>query len=198
MPCPPSRVRQKFSLACFEPEPAWFYPAIAGRSTLSALSISCRNWNRWQPRRVDPSRPDSYERLCHDSGVPRFLLDLRAGRHEALRWGLLESRLELFIGVIYRPETELQSHNSEAVLRRQLDAWVCFDETSAITPLGPKHARPGASETYPFGFRTTADEGGSGMPADKSTQAATLEEGVIFFFFRPRVEKDDPDSLGNV
>ena len=27
-------------------------------------------------KRVRPSHRDSYERLCHDAGVPRFLLDL--------------------------------------------------------------------------------------------------------------------------
>lgn len=51
---------------------------------------------------VNPSRPDSYERLCHDAGKPRFLLDLREGENEAARRGLMKARLERFIGVIYR------------------------------------------------------------------------------------------------
>ena len=59
---------------------------------------------------------DSYERLCHDSAVPRFLLDLRAGRHDALRQRLLTPRLERYIGVIYRPETERWSHYAESTL----------------------------------------------------------------------------------
>jgi erythromycin esterase-like protein len=33
----------------------------------------------------------------------------------------------------------------------QFDAHAWFDETSAVTPLGPQHTRPGAPETYPFG-----------------------------------------------
>ncbi len=71
-------------------------------------------------KRVRPSHPDSYERLCHDAGVARFLLD--PARNEALRRRLIEPRLERFIGVIYRPDTELMSHYAErlagAAIRR--------------------------------------------------------------------------------
>jgi protein-L-isoaspartate(D-aspartate) O-methyltransferase len=101
-------------------------------------------------KRVRPSHSDSYERLCHDSEVPRFLLDL--GRAQALRQRLLEPRLERFIGVIYRPDTELMSHYADASLPQQFDAFVWFDETSAVTPLGPEHAKPGVPDTYPFGL----------------------------------------------
>lgn len=55
---------------------------------------------------VRPSRPDSYERIMHDSGVERFLLDLRDGRSDGAREALMAERLERFIGVIYRPDTE--------------------------------------------------------------------------------------------
>jgi hypothetical protein len=99
---------------------------------------------------VRSSHSNSYERLCHDAGVSRFLLD--PGRHEALRRRLLEARLERFIGVIYRPDTELMSHYVEASLPQQFDAFVWFDETSAVTPLGPEHAKPGLPDTYPFGL----------------------------------------------
>jgi protein-L-isoaspartate(D-aspartate) O-methyltransferase len=103
-------------------------------------------------KRVRASHRDSYERLCHDAGVARFLLDLRADRYKALRSRLLAPRLERFIGVIYRPDTELPSHYADASLPRQFDAFVWFDETTPITPLGPEHARPGTPETYPFGL----------------------------------------------
>jgi hypothetical protein len=39
--------------------------------------------------------------------VPRFVLDL--DRDQTLRCGLLAPRLERFVGVIYRPETELRT-----------------------------------------------------------------------------------------
>lgn len=54
------------------------------------------------------------------------------------------------IGVIYRPDTEMVSHYTDASLARQFDAYVWFDKTQAVTPLGPGHARRGAPETYPF------------------------------------------------
>ena len=106
---------------------------------------------------VNPSRPDSYERLAHDSGVQRFLLDLREGVHDELRDELMEQRLERFIGVIYRPDTERWSHYSSASLPAQFDAFAWFDTTNAITSLpasegadDPEHA--GADDTYPFGL----------------------------------------------
>ena len=102
-------------------------------------------------KRVLPSRSDSYERQYHDSGRARFLLDLAPGRHEALRRRLVEPRLERFIGVIYRPEIELWSHYSQSILPEQFDAYVWFDETEAVAPLGPEHAREGLPDTYPFG-----------------------------------------------
>jgi erythromycin esterase-like protein len=101
-------------------------------------------------KRVRPSHEDSYERLCHDSGVARFLLDL--SRDDALRERLIERRLERFIGVIYRPESELLSHYADASLPQQFDAFVWFDETSAVTPLGPEHAGPEVPDTWPFGM----------------------------------------------
>jgi protein-L-isoaspartate(D-aspartate) O-methyltransferase len=102
-------------------------------------------------KRVLPSRPDSYERECHDSGLPRFLLDFTDPRSEAVRARLAEPRLERFIGVIYRPETERWSHYSEAVLPEQFDAWVWFDETTALEALGPPEPDHGLPDTYPFG-----------------------------------------------
>jgi erythromycin esterase-like protein len=101
-----------------------------------------------QVKRVRASHAGSYERLCHDARVPRFLLDLR--RDEALRRRLIQPRLERFIGVIYRPDTELTSHYAEASLAQQFDAFIWFDETTAVTRLGPAHARPGEPDTYPF------------------------------------------------
>jgi erythromycin esterase-like protein len=58
-------------------------------------------------KKVRPSHPASYERLCHDADVPAFLLSLRFPAREAVREELMSPRLERAIGVIYRPETEL-------------------------------------------------------------------------------------------
>ena len=64
---------------------------------------------------------------------------------------LLPPRLERFIGVIYRPESERWSHYSECSLPQQFDGYIWFDRTTAVTPL-PTRTRPGEDETYPFGL----------------------------------------------
>ena len=125
--------------------------ALIGFGTHTGTVAAASDWGGdMEVKRVRPSHRDSYERLCHEAGIPRFLLDL--GHHEALRRRLLEPRLERFIGVIYRPDTELMSHYADASLPQQFDAFVWFDETSAVTPVGPKHARTDAPDTYPFGL----------------------------------------------
>jgi len=125
---------------------------LIGFGTHGGTVAAASAWDApMEVKRINPSRPDSYERLCHDAGLGRFLLDLREGRNEPMRERLLEPRLERFIGVIYRPDTERWSHYSAAILPRQFDAFVWFDETSAVTPL-PTVQRGGAEETYPFGL----------------------------------------------
>jgi erythromycin esterase-like protein len=124
--------------------------ALIGFGTHSGTVAAATDWGGdMEIKRVLPSRPDSYEQLCHASDMPRFLLDLK--RHETLRDELLKPRLERFIGVVYRPETELASHYAQASLPQQFDAFVWFDQTTALTPLGSQHAKSGAPDTYPFG-----------------------------------------------
>lgn len=89
--------------------------------------------------------------MSHDSGVDRFLLDLREGIHDDLRHRLLAVRLERFIGVIYRPETERYSHYAECSLPQQFDAWVWFDQTTPVAPLKTR-SDAGAPDTWPFGL----------------------------------------------
>ncbi len=126
---------------------------LIGFGTHSGTVAAADDWDEpMRVKRVRPSLPGSHERMSHDSGIPRFLLDLREGEmEERVIDALAEPRLERFIGVIYRPETERWSHYSEAILPRQFDAWVWFDETRAVTPLQGEQ-RPGEEETYPFGF----------------------------------------------
>jgi len=127
--------------------------ALVGFGTHAGTVAAATDWDGdMEIKQVRPSRHDSIERLCHDSGVPRFLLDLREGHHDALRRRLAKPRLERFIGVIYRPDTELQSHYAAVVLPMQFDAWVWFDRTGAVTPLGSQHPGPGMPETYPSGL----------------------------------------------
>jgi protein-L-isoaspartate(D-aspartate) O-methyltransferase len=95
---------------------------------------------------VRPSHPDSYERLCHASGIASFMLPTGGG----LREELLDPRLERAIGVIYRPETELLSHYFEAILPDQFDEWIWFDESSAVHALGRGGRAPSLAEGHPF------------------------------------------------
>jgi erythromycin esterase-like protein len=130
---------------------------LIGFGTHTGTVAAADDWDEpMKIKQVRPSLPESYERAAHDSDVPRFLLDLREGEvGRDIRGALMEPRLERFIGVIYRPETERWSHYSEAILRKQFDAYVWFDETNAVTPL-PGEQRPGGraheDETYPFGL----------------------------------------------
>lgn len=78
----------------------------------------------------------------------RFWLDLRTpGAAEALAG----PRLERAIGVIYRPETERQSHYFLADLASQFDAVIHIDETRAVEPLERTAGweRGELPETYP-------------------------------------------------
>jgi len=123
--------------------------ALIGFGTHTGTVSAATDWDGdREVKRVLPSRPDSYERLCHDSGVERFLLLPHAD--EALRRRLAEPRLQRFIGVIYRPETERWSHYSEATLPAQFDGYVWLNETSALEPAGDE-PHDGAPDMFPFG-----------------------------------------------
>lgn len=125
--------------------------ALIGFGTHGGTVSAASDWDgEREVKSVIPSRRDSYERLCHDSGVERFLLDMQADKALAAR--LSEPLLERFIGVIYRPETERWSHYSEAVLSRQFDAYCWFDETRALDPLTDREPHEGMAETYPSGL----------------------------------------------
>ena len=84
---------------------------------------------------VRPSHQDSYERLCHETAIPSFLLPLRIGTRTEVREELLQPHLERAIGVIYRPESELVSHYFQAALPSQFDEFIWFDQSQAVTPI---------------------------------------------------------------
>ena len=102
-------------------------------------------------KQVQPSHIDSYERVCHEVKTDNFLLPLRKPIKEITRKKLLAERLERAIGVIYRPETELQSHYFYASLPNQFDEYIWFDETRAVDPL-TKETTKGIPDTFPFGL----------------------------------------------
>lgn len=123
-----------------------------GFGTNSGTVAAASNWDEpMEIKTVLPGLAGSYERLCHETGEPRFLLPVRGLGAKSPLSGLLQPRLQRAIGVIYRPETELQSHYFEAVLPRQFDEFVWFDVTTAVTPLHSEELQ-GLPDTYPFGL----------------------------------------------
>jgi erythromycin esterase-like protein len=67
---------------------------------------------------------------------------------------LREPRLERAIGVVYRPETERQSHYFNADITGQFDAVLHFDQTRAVEPLerSAEWSKDEAPETFPAGL----------------------------------------------
>jgi protein-L-isoaspartate(D-aspartate) O-methyltransferase len=122
-----------------------------GFGTHSGVVAAASEWGGpIEFKTIRPSHPESYERLCHESLVRKFLLPLRAG-DVRLRGQLSQPRLERAIGVIYRPETEIHSHYFQACLPRQFDEYIWFDETNPVSPLGPESGK-GLPDTFPFGL----------------------------------------------
>ena len=126
--------------------------ALIGFGTDRGTVAAADDWDGpMKVKTVRPAHPESYEYLCCESGIRRFMLDLRKGQREDLRSALMPARLERAIGVIYRPETELASHYFDAHLPEQFDGYVWFEETHAVKPL-PTESQQGLPETYPFGL----------------------------------------------
>jgi erythromycin esterase-like protein len=83
---------------------------------------------------VTPSLQESWGALMREVGPERFFLDLRALAPD-LRDALSARRIERFIGVVYRRETELFSHYIETALAQEYDGYVWMEETRAVEPL---------------------------------------------------------------
>jgi protein-L-isoaspartate(D-aspartate) O-methyltransferase len=123
---------------------------LVGFGTHHGTVAAAHDWDGPMSRmRLRPSHPDSYERLFHDAGVPGGLVHLREPARDQLRDDLIEPRLERAIGVVYRPDTELDSHYFQAILPAQFDEYVWFDETEAVGALTTP-ATAGLPAIHPF------------------------------------------------
>lgn len=124
---------------------------LVGFGTNSGTVAAASDWDGpMEIKKVQPALPKSYERLCHATGHARFTLGMRNRSGLTGADGLGTPQLERAIGVIYRPETERASHYFEAVLPRQFDEYIWFDDTRAVTPIDTT-ALAGMPDTYPFG-----------------------------------------------
>jgi erythromycin esterase-like protein len=123
---------------------------LIGFSTYSGTVTAASDWGAPTERKhVRPALRGSYEELFHDTGLPRFWIDLRG----AAQFGILQQRrIERAIGVIYRPETERLSHYFHARIPEQFDAIIHIDETDAVKPLEQRSVWEAGElpETYPF------------------------------------------------
>ena len=102
-------------------------------------------------KQIQPSHIDSYEYLFHQVKTDNLILPLRQQMHKVVGKKLMNERLERAIGVIYRPESELQSHYFYAALPHQFDEYIWFDETSAVQPVN-RDTIQDISDTFPFGL----------------------------------------------
>jgi erythromycin esterase-like protein len=142
-------VRERFA------EEAW----LVGFTTHDGTVTAATDWDAaGEHKSVNPSRGDSIEGALHATGIERFLLPFRDEPRLARRFE--HPLLQRAIGVIYRPDTERQSHYFHAQAARQFDALIHIDRTSAVTPLeadaawtaGRAAHEPEAAETWPRGL----------------------------------------------
>jgi erythromycin esterase-like protein/predicted phosphoribosyltransferase len=134
-------VRERYSSDC----------RLIGLTTYTGTVTAADDWDGPAERkRVRPALPDSVEELFHEVGEKAFLVSLGASSRdgEVLR----SARLQRAIGVIYRPDTERQSHYFRARVADQFDAVIHIDETRALEPLErtPRWEQGQIPETYPF------------------------------------------------
>lgn len=107
---------------------------LVGFTTYTGRVTAASEWGlEGVTMRVRPALVGSYSRLFHDSGIPNFMLVFRG--NERLTHELGVTRLERAIGVIYKPQTERQSHYFGAKMSKQFDAVIHFDTTSAVKAL---------------------------------------------------------------
>jgi erythromycin esterase-like protein len=126
---------------------------LVGFTTYTGTVTAASEWDGPAHRKhVRPALAGSYERLFHDTGIPRLLVPLRTDLE--LASALAGPRLERAIGVLYVPESERASHYFHARLSEQFDFVLHFDETRAVEPL-ERNALWDAgevAETFPSGL----------------------------------------------
>lgn len=123
---------------------------LVGFTTYTGTVTAASDWELPAERKqVRPALAGSYEALFHAASLGNFYLELVGPSAAVLRG----RRLERAIGVVYRPETERESHYFSAELPRQFDAVLHYDRTRAVEPLErtPVWERGEAEipETYP-------------------------------------------------
>ena len=105
---------------------------LVGFTTSTGTVTAAHDWGgEAESRKIRVALPESYEGLFQRTRLERFYLPLGGRAGEVLKTPMLERA----IGVLYRPETEYQSHYFMASLPQQFDAVFHVDETSAVDPM---------------------------------------------------------------
>ena len=107
---------------------------IVGFTTYEGTVRAAHEWGGADGvRELRPALPESYSAAFHAVGIPAFVLRLR-GQAPVVA-ALAGPRPQRFVGVIYMPRTELQSHYFDTDLGKQYDAVVHIDRSNAVPVL---------------------------------------------------------------
>jgi erythromycin esterase-like protein/predicted phosphoribosyltransferase len=126
---------------------------LIGFSTYAGTVTAASEWGGMAERKaVRPALNGSIEELLHETGQPSFLVSALISPEAADP--LSTVRLGRAIGVIYRPDTERQSHYFHVRPADQFDAMIHIDRTRALEPLEPTSlwVTGETPETYPTGL----------------------------------------------
>jgi len=124
---------------------------VIGFTTYDGTVTAASDWDADAERKlVRPALDGSIESLLHAVGIPQFVLQMQDERLA----GFVTPLLERAIGVIYRPQTERQSHYLHARVSEQFDLLIHVDRTTALVPLepSPHWYHEEVPETYPSGL----------------------------------------------
>jgi erythromycin esterase-like protein len=127
---------------------------LLGFSTYRGTVSAASEWGGIAERKVvRPGLPNSVEELMHETDKKSFYLPMRDGDRVSSD-ALDDVRLGRAIGVIYRPETERQSHYFHVRPADQFDAMIHIDNTRALEPLEltSEWIAGELPETYPTGL----------------------------------------------
>jgi erythromycin esterase-like protein len=129
-----------------------------GFTTYEGTVTAADDWDSpGKRKRVRPGLKNSYEELLRKIDNPWYYLLFRSNSPQiTIDKELVKSldgpKLERAIGVIYRPDTERQSHYFLTSLPNQFDCVIHIDRTSALRPLDAEsYIEEKEPETYPFG-----------------------------------------------
>ncbi|ASL15158.1 erythromycin esterase [Mycobacterium intracellulare subsp. chimaera] len=126
---------------------------LIGFSTYDGTVTAASEWGGMAERKaVRPALNGSIEELLHETGRSSFFVSPVISPEAAEPLSVV--RLGRAIGVIYRPETERQSHYFHVRPADQFDAMIHIDRTRALEPLEPtsRWIAGETPETYPTGL----------------------------------------------